>query len=83
MAGYGDTPDAGADAAREHVENLVYAAQQQMRGPVLAQCRDCGEDIDPRRVEAALEAGRACQYCITCQAAHDRAPQVRMLTHIL
>jgi len=83
MAGYGDTPDAGAGAAQERVENLVYAAQLQLAGPVLSYCRDCGGEIDPRRVAAARDGKRACQYCIACQGNHDRAPFIRMLTHIL
>ena len=83
MAGYEGNPDAAAEAAQEHLENLVHAASQQLIGPVLKQCADCGEDIDPARVEAALIGGRACKYCIRCQPYHDKAHPVRMLDHIL
>jgi RNA polymerase-binding transcription factor DksA len=83
MPGYDGNPDAAAEAAQDHVDSLVHAASSMLQGPVLTHCKDCGEEIDPRRVEAARVGGRTCQYCIDCQEDHDRAPRVRMLDHIL
>lgn len=83
MSGYEGNPDAAAEAAQDHVDSLINASQQMLVGPVLTRCKDCGEEINPLRVEAARKAGRACQYCIDCQEDHDKAPKVRMLDHIL
>ncbi len=38
------------------------------KGPSLAECVDCGEDIP----EARRRAVAACQRCIDCQIIHDR-----------
>jgi RNA polymerase-binding transcription factor DksA len=83
MAGYEGNPDAAAQAAQEHLENLIQASSDHLKGPVLKQCADCGDDINPARVEAAIAGGRACKYCIECQPYHDKARSVRMLDHIL
>lgn len=83
MAGYGDTPDAAADAARDHVDNLVHASRELLEGPVLGVCLDCGDPIPAARREAAAKIGIKCCYCINCQEDHDKAPSVKMLTHIL
>lgn len=83
MAGYGDTPDAGAEAALDHVDNLIYASRSMLEGPVLSHCLDCGDPIPVARRSAAKAAGIKCTFCIQCQSSHDKAPRVKMLTHIL
>lgn len=83
MPGYDGNPDSGAEAALEHVDNLIHASRSMLQGPVLSHCLDCGDPIPVARREAAKAAGIKCTYCIQCQSSHDKAPKVKMLTHIL
>lgn len=83
MSGYTGNPDAESEHALIINENGIHAAQQMLVGPVLTECQDCGDDIDPRRVNALKERGMKCMYCITCQPNHDTVGRVKMLDRIL
>lgn len=64
-------------------ENGIRAAQSMVEGPVLDECLDCGEEINPKRVEAMRKIGMRCMYCIACQPKYDRAGGIKMLDRIL
>lgn len=83
MSGYTGNPDAEAEQALIFAENGVYASQQMLVGPVVEECQDCGDDINPKRVEFARKMGMKCMYCIDCQPKHDKQPKVKMLDRIL
>jgi RNA polymerase-binding transcription factor DksA len=83
MPGYDGNPDSASEAALEHVDNLINASQKMLAGPILSHCKECGEEINPKRVEAARANGMTCQYCIDCQEMHDKIPKIKMLDHIL
>lgn len=77
----------GSDAEQEHAavmaENGIHASQEHLKGKVLSHCSDCGEPIAQARIDNAIKMGMKCEYCITCQADHDKAPLPRMLDHVL
>lgn len=83
MSGYIGNPDAEAEHALILSENGINAARSMIEGPVLEDCLDCGEQINPMRVEAMHEIGMRCMYCIDCQPKHDRAGGIKMLDRIL
>ena len=83
MSGYIGNPDAEAEHALILAENGIAAAQSMLKGQVRTHCLDCGEPIAEARRQAAIKANHKCEYCISCQPAHDRAPSVRMLDRIL
>lgn len=83
MSGYLGNPDAEAEQAMIMAENGVHARRQLLIGPVLSDCDDCGEEINPLRVEALRQQGMKCMYCIVCQPKHDTPGRVRMLDRIL
>lgn len=83
MSGYIGNPDAEAEHAMILAENGIAAAQSMLEGRVLTHCLDCEEPIAEARRQVAIEANHKCEYCITCQPNHDKAPSVRMLDRIL
>lgn len=83
MSGYTGNPDAEAEQAMIMAENGIYAAQQMLVGLVLEECRDCGEEIAPARVEFARVNKMKCEYCIQCQVHHDKPAGIKMLDRIL
>lgn len=83
MSGYGGNPDLEAEHALILSENGIRAAQSMVEGPVLEECLDCGEEINPKRVEAMRKIGMRCMYCILCQERHDKPTGFRMLDRIL
>lgn len=83
MSGYLGDPDAEAAHALILAENGINAAKSMVEGPVLEECLDCGEQINPLRVAAMKKIGMRCMFCITCQPKHDRAGGVKMLDRIL
>lgn len=52
-------------------------------GPILDECLDCRDDINPLRVAAMKKIGMRCMYCLTCQPKHDKAHGFKMLDRIL
>lgn len=83
MSGYIGNPDAEAEHALIFAENGVAAAQMMLIGRVLTHCNDCGDPIPEARRAYAIKANMKCEYCVTCQGAHDAAPRIRMLDRIL
>ena len=83
MSGYIGNPDAEAEHAMILAENGIAAAQSMLEGRVLTHCLDCEEPIAEARRAAAIKSNHKCEYCISCQPAHDRAPAIRMLDRIL
>lgn len=83
MSGYTGNPDAESEHALVINENGIYASQMMLVGPVLDECLDCGDDINPLRVQALRAQGMKCMYCITCQPKHDMQGRVKMLDKIL
>ena len=75
MNGYEGNPDLEAERAILMAEKAIVASRRMLEGRVLTVCADCGEDIDPARVEAAIKNKRKCEYCIECQPYHDTAPK--------
>ncbi len=64
------------DVKAEHLAQeleQVLAARRRLQEHTYGLCLDCGEPIDPRR----LEALPATPYCTACQAAHERPASVR------
>ena len=53
--------------AAAEIAELVDALKRVGEGSY-GSCEDCGDDIDPRR----LEALPATRYCTACQAVHER-----------
>ena len=82
MSGMG-SPDEGA----LHAVILSENEQHRIRSMLLAQqarlssliCADCGGDIPEQRRTAVP----GCQYCVSCQPAHDGVTRVKMLTKML
>ncbi len=83
MSGYIGNPDAESEHALILAENGVAAARAMVEGPVLTECQDCGDEINPVRVAYMKKIGMRCMYCITCQPKHDVAPRIKMLDRIL
>lgn len=85
MSGYTGNPDAEAEHALILAENGIYAAQQELSGRVLTHCLECGEEIDPKRIQFCVDKNMKCEYCIICQAIIEKQPKakVRMLDWIL
>ncbi len=83
MSGFSGNPDAEAEQALILAENGIRAAQSMIEGPVLEECLDCGDEINPLRVAAMRKINMRCMYCIHCQEKHDKAPRVKMLDRIL
>ena len=83
MSGYIGNPDAEAEHAMILADNGIAAAQSMLEGRVLTHCLDCEEPIAEARRAAAIKSNHKCEYCISCQPAHDRAPAIRMLDRIL
>lgn len=82
MSGMG-SPDEGA----LHAVILSENEQHRIRSMLAAQrdrisrhmCADCGGDIPERRRDVVP----GCQYCVSCQPAHDGVTRVKMLTKML
>lgn len=83
MSGYGGNPDLESEHALILAENGIAAAKSMLKGKVLVNCNDCGEPIPEARRQFAIKLNHKCEYCITCQPLHDKAPTVRMLDRIL
>ena len=83
MSGYIGNPDAEAEHALILAENGIAAAQSMLKGQVRTHCLDCEEPIAEPRRQAAIKSNHKCEYCISCQPKHDKAPSVRMLDRIL
>ena len=83
MSGYGGNPDLESEHALILAENGVAAAKSMLKGKVLVNCNDCGDPIPEARRQFAIKLNHKCEYCITCQPKHDKAPSVRMLDRIL
>lgn len=83
MSGYTGNPDAEAEHAQILAENGIAAAQSMLEGRVLTHCLDCEEPIAEARRQVALKSNHKCEYCISCQPNHDKAPSIRMLDRIL
>ena len=83
MSGYTGNPDAESEQALILAENGIGAARSMVEGPILTECLDCGDDIDPRRVDAMRKISMRCMYCLECQVNHDRPAMIRMLDRIL
>lgn len=83
MSGYAGNSDLESEHAMILSENGIHASQQMLNGPVVEDCQDCGEEINPKRVEFARKMGMKCMYCITCQPKHDKMRSVKMLDRIL
>lgn len=83
MSGYTGNPDAESEHALIINENGIRRSQSLVEGPVLEECLDCGDDINPLRVAAMKKIGMRCCYCISCQVHHDKPQSVRMLDRIL
>lgn len=83
MSGYTGNPDAEAEHALVLSENGIHASRQLLEGRVLTHCADCGERIPVARRQYAIKANMKCEYCVSCQEAHDKAPRVKMLDRIL
>lgn len=83
MSGYGGNPDMEAEHAIILSENGVGAARAMLQGRVLTHCSDCGDPIPEQRRLYAIKANMKCEYCVTCQSSHDKAPRIKMLDHVL
>lgn len=83
MSGYIGNPDAESEHALILAENGINAARSMVDGPVLDDCLECGEQINPLRVQAMKKIGMRCMFCIKCQPKHDKARGVKMLDRIL
>lgn len=79
MSGMGG-PDDEALHAMVLVDNYVELVRSQIpRGPGTLECQECGYEIPAARRQAQPGA----RYCVECQVAHDKLPQVKILTHLL
>lgn len=83
MSGYTGNPDAEAEHALIINENGINASRMMLVGPVLEDCLDCGEPINPRRVAYMRQQKMKCIYCLTCQPKYDIVGKVKMLDRIL
>ena len=83
MSGYTGNPDAEAEHALVLSENGINASRMMLLGRVLSHCNECGDPIPEARRQYALKAEMKCEYCVPCQAYHDRAPRIKMLDRIL
>lgn len=82
MSGYAG-PDDDALHALILAENAIRASQTMITGPVLEDCLDCGEAINPLRIAAMRKINMRCMFCIECQPKHDKVSTVKMLDRIL
>ena len=82
MSGYGSV-DSDSELASQMAENGIEAHRQVLKGRVLTKCQDCGEDINPLRVEALRKNNMKCEYCITCQEHHNGISIPQMLIKML
>jgi RNA polymerase-binding transcription factor DksA len=84
MSGYAG-PDDDALHALILAENAIRASQTMIAGPVLEDCLDCGEAINPLRITAMQKIGMRCIRCILCQEIDDKRPKahIKMLDRIL
>lgn len=82
MSGYAG-PDDEALHALILAENGINASRSMIDGPVLEECLDCGDEINPARVQAMKKIGMRCMYCIKCQPKYDKPAGVKMLDRIL
>lgn len=84
MSGY-----AGPDLESEHAlilsENGIEASRVELRGQVLTECNDCGNTINPKRVEFLRSKDMKCERCVVCQSIFDAKPKrgIKMLDRIL
>lgn len=79
MSGMGG-PDDEALHAMVLVDNYVELVRSQIpQGPGTLECQECGYEIP----EARRKAQPGCRYCVECQVAHDKLPQMKILTHLL
>lgn len=83
MSGFAGNPDLESEHALIMSENGVEASRAMLIGRVLTECLDCGNTINPKRVEYALKHNMKCEYCIDCQSNHDQVPITKMLTRML
>lgn len=83
MSGYTGNPDAESEHALIFAENGVMASRAMLTGRVLKHCTDCGDPIPEARRQYAIKANMKCEWCVPCQAYHDRAPRIKMLDRIL
>ena len=56
-----------AEVARQTLRNLNQALERIRKG-AFGECVDCGNDIEPKRLEAIPWA----RYCLKCQEARER-----------
>lgn len=82
MSGYAG-PDDDALHAMILSENGIRASQAMLEGPILTQCLECGNAINPLRVNAMRKNGMKCIRCVDCQPNYDTRPRVKMLDRIL
>jgi phage/conjugal plasmid C-4 type zinc finger TraR family protein len=79
MSGMGG-PDDEALHAMVLVDNFVELVRSQIpTGEAALECQDCGYDIPEERRQAQPGA----RYCVECQVAHDKLPQMKILNHLL
>lgn len=85
MSGYAGNSDLEAEHAMILSENGVHASKLALQGPIVDECVDCGNDINPARVAFARKMGMTCTRCIECQEEFDKLPKqkVKMLDRIL
>jgi hypothetical protein len=83
MSGYTGNPDAESEQALIFAENGVHASRMMLQGRVLFHCNECGAPIPEARRAYALKEEMKCEYCVPCQAYHDKAPRIKMLDRIL
>lgn len=83
MSGYAGNGDLESEHAIIMSENGIHASQMLLQGRVLTHCNDCGDPIPAARRRYALKAKMKCEYCVTCQEAHDKAPRIKMLDWVL
>lgn len=79
MSGYAGNADLESEHALILAENAIRASQSMVAGPIMSDCQDCGQQINPMRVNALRKIGMRCLYCIQCQVRHG----IKMLDRIL
>jgi RNA polymerase-binding transcription factor DksA len=82
MSGYGGA-DLESELAIQMSENGIEAHRQALQGRVLSECLDCGQEINPKRVEFLRSKNMKCEYCVDCQSNHDGIKLPKMLTNML
>ena len=85
MSGYAGNSDLEAEHALILSENGIHASREAISGRVLEYCVECGEKINPLRVEFARKHGIKCEMCVGCQEVEDKKPKsrIKMLDRIL